>query len=240
VKPATAAAGAAALTAGAAFVHFVPGVVFWRAARWRLLPRLSGVGRPEHVALTFDDGPDPASTPLFLDTLDILGWKATFFCLGEQARRSPSLVRELVGRGHEVGVHGDSHKSQLLRSAPAVIKDVARARACLEDITGRAVGWFRPPYGAVSLSTLAAARTNDLRLVLWTTWGRDWEERATGETVAATLRKTFVPGATVLLHDSDLTSAPGSWQATLDALPLAAGDWRSRRLTVGTLGEHFG
>jgi peptidoglycan/xylan/chitin deacetylase (PgdA/CDA1 family) len=239
VRAATAARGAAALTAGAAFVHFVPGVVFWRSARWRFLPRLSGVGRPEHVALTFDDGPDPASTPLFLDTLDLLGWKATFFCLGEQARRSPSLVCELVARGHEVGVHGDSHKSHLLRSAPAVVRDVARARACLEDITGRPVEWFRPPYGGVSLSTLAAARKNGLRLVLWTTWGRDWEDGATAETVAATLRKTFVPGATVLLHDSDVTSAKRSWQATLGSLPLAAGEWRSRRLTVGTLGEHF-
>lgn len=230
---------AAAAAGAGAFVHFLPGIVFWRSARCRLLPGLSGVGRPDHVALTFDDGPDPVSTPLVLDALDAFGWRATFFCLGEQARRSPELVRELVGRGHEVGVHGDSHRSHLRRSPRAVVADVARARSRLEDLTGHPVVWFRPPYGAVSLSTLAAARVNRLRLVLWTTWGRDWLGDATGESVAANLRRTFVEGPTVLLHDSDVTSSPQSWKATLDALPIAASDWRARRLRVGPLGDHF-
>lgn len=234
----TAAIAVGAVGAGAV-VHLLPGVVAWRRARCRLLPALSGVGRPDHVALTFDDGPDPRSTPLVLDTLETFGWRATFFCLGSQARKAPGLIGELVARGHEIGVHGDTHRSQLLRPAPSVIADVRDARALLEDVSGRAVEWFRPPYGGVSTASLLAARRNGLRMVLWTTWGKDWKAGSTGESVAGHVRRTFVPGATVLLHDSDVTSTPGSWRATLDALPLLAGDWHGRGFEVGPLAEHF-
>jgi peptidoglycan/xylan/chitin deacetylase (PgdA/CDA1 family) len=239
ITPGWAAAAAAGTLGAGAFLHLVPGVVAWRSARVRLLPGLSGVGRPDHVALTFDDGPDPVSTPLVLDTLDAFGWRATFFCLGSQARRAPRLVGQLVSRGHEIGVHGDSHESHLRRSAPAVVRDVRAARVLLEDLSGRPVEWFRPPYGGVSAASLVAARRTGLRMVLWTTWGLDWRADATAVSVAANVRRTFVPGATVLLHDSDVTSTPDSWKATIDALPLLAGDWHERGLDVGPLGEHF-
>lgn len=233
------ATGVAGGMGAAAVVHLVPGLVFWRSARTRLLPRLSGVGRAGHVALTFDDGPDPVATPLVLDALDDLGWKATFFCLGSQARRSPGMIAELVGRGHEIGVHGDVHRSHLLRTAPDVVKDVAAARATLEELSGRTVQWFRPPYGGVSMSSLAAARANRLRMILWTTWGIDWRSDSTPATVVGNVERTFVPGGTVLLHDSDVTAAPQSWKATLDALPVLAEEWEARGLRVGPLREHF-
>ncbi len=233
------AVGTAAAAAAGAAAHLVPGVVAWRAARCRLLPGLSGVGRADHVALTFDDGPDRVSTPTVLDTLDTFGWRATFFCLGSQARRAPELIGELVARGHEIGVHGDSHRSHLRRAAPGVVRDVRQARALLEDLSGHPVTWFRPPYGAVSAASLVAARRTGLRLVLWTTWGQDWRPDADGVSVARHVHRTFVPGATVLLHDSDVTSSPQSWKATRDALPLLAGDWHDRGLDIGPLREHF-
>lgn len=230
---------ALALAGLGAASHAAPGAVAWRSARCRLLPGLSGVGRPGHVALTFDDGPDPVSTPLVLDILDVWGWKATFFCLGEQARRHPGVLADVVARGHEVGVHGEQHRSHLRRAAPGVVRDLRSARACLEDITGTPVTWFRPPYGAVAAPTLVAARVTGLRLVLWTTWGMDWKPDASGASVAANVARTFVPGATVLLHDSDLTSAPRSWKATVDALPILAGRWQAEGLEVGPLSDHF-
>ena len=232
---------ALAVTGGAgaaAFVHLVPGVVAWRAARCRVLPRLSGVGSPGHVALTFDDGPDPESTPKILEVLHRLGWQATFFCLGSQVRRSPGLAEELVARGHEVAVHGDDHRSHLLRSPAATVADVIKARDCIEEVTGTTMRWFRPPYGGVALPSLLAARRSRLQMVLWTTWGVDWREDSTGETVARNVDRTFHPGATVLLHDSDITSAPGSWRSAVDALPRLAEKWADAGLEVGTLSDH--
>lgn len=224
--------------AAGTFVHMVPGVVVWRSARCRVLPRLSGVGHADHVALTFDDGPDPASTPRILDALDGLGWHATFFCLGNQVRRAPGLARELVERGHEVAVHGDDHRSHLLRSPWATVADVSRARDCIEEVTGSGVRWFRPPYGGVALPSWLAGRKTGLQMVLWTTWGIDWREDSTGESVAANVERTFHRGATVLLHDSDITSAPQSWRSTLDALPRLADRWAEAGLVVGPLRDH--
>jgi peptidoglycan/xylan/chitin deacetylase (PgdA/CDA1 family) len=221
-----------------AVAHLLPGVVAWRSMRCRLLPQLSGVGDPGHVAITFDDGPDPKATPPILDALDTLGWRATFFCLGSQVRRSPDLTRELVRRGHEVAAHGDSHRSHLRRPYTSTVPDLLQARDTIEEVAGVAVRWFRPPYGAVSAATLVAARRAGLRLVLWTTWGLDWQPRATGRTVAANVARTFRPGATVLLHDSDITSIPGTWRSALSALPILGQLWAAAGLEVGTLGDH--
>ena len=236
-RPGVGVAAATGLAAGVV-AHLLPGVVAWRSMRCRLLPQLSGVGDSGHVAITFDDGPDPVATPAILDALDSLGWRATFFCLGSQVRRSPDLTGELVRRGHEVAVHGDSHRSHLRRPFTSTVPDLLRARDTIEEAAGVPVRWFRPPYGAVSSATLVAARKAGLRLVLWTTWGLDWRPRATGRTVAANVARTFRPGATVLLHDSDITSIPGTWRSALSALPILGQQWAAAGLQVGTLGAH--
>lgn len=229
---ALAAVGVGALT------HVLPGATAWRSMRCRILPGLSGVGRDDHVALTFDDGPDPVSTPSFLDALDTLGWKATFFCLGQQVRRDPDLTREVLARGHELGVHGDAHTSHLRRPATWTVPDLLRARDLVAETTGIEPRWFRPPYGALAASSLVAARQARLRTVLWTSWGRDWRPEATATTVVADVERTWHRGATVLLHDSDITSAPGAWHAALDALGPLSDRWAGRGLTVGPLGDH--
>src|SRR5262249_33711165 len=94
-------AGAAAATAAG---RRAPTVGSFRPVATRLTPALAGMGREGHVALTFDDGPDPASTPRILEALDGLGWTATFFMLGEMVRRAPSLAGEVAAAGHEVAV----------------------------------------------------------------------------------------------------------------------------------------
>lgn len=221
-----------------AALHLAPGVVTWRQGRCVLLPRLAGVGALDHVALSFDDGPDQRSTPAILDVLDRLGWKATFFCLGTEARRWPALTRQLVERGHEIGVHGDRHVSHQRRPPTWTVPDLLRARDTLEELSGEKTKWFRPPYGALSASSLIASHQAGLRPVLWTTWGKDWRPGATGSEVAAEVDRTFWPGSTVLLHDSDVTSAPDSWRSTLAALPILAETWSRAGLRVGPLRDH--
>jgi peptidoglycan/xylan/chitin deacetylase (PgdA/CDA1 family) len=230
--------GSGALAAGMAIGHFIPAVACWRTFRCWALPKLSGVGDAGHVALTFDDGPDPLSTPAFLDQLDRLGWRATFFLLGSMVRRSPALTAELAVRGHEIGVHGDEHVSHLHLTPAAIRSDVARARDSIAEVTGVAPTWFRPPYGALSGGSLSAARHLGLQPVLWTTWGRDWRAGATPSSVVADVAGGLLPGATVLLHDSDCTSAPESWRATLGALPGMAELFDREGLSVGPLADH--
>jgi peptidoglycan/xylan/chitin deacetylase (PgdA/CDA1 family) len=221
-----------------ALAQLLPAASSARRARVRWFPSLAGVGAAGHVALTFDDGPDPASTPAFLDALDDLGWRATFFMLGRMAAAHPELAAEVSRRGHEVAVHGYSHSNHLFRGPAWARRDVLAARDLLGEVTGAPMGWLRPPYGALAASTLSAARAAGLRPMLWTTWGRDWREEATPESIVADVTATLVPGATVLLHDSDCTSARDSWKNTLAALPGLAERWAAGGLEVGPLREH--
>jgi peptidoglycan/xylan/chitin deacetylase (PgdA/CDA1 family) len=235
-------AGAAGVATGAALTiglaHALPSVTSWRGLRMLATPALAGVGAPGHVALTFDDGPDPASTPAFLDALDTLGWRATFFLLGTMTRRAPSLAAELIAAGHEVGVHGDVHDSMLGRTPARARDDIRRGLETVAEASGSRPRWFRPPYGVLSTGALLAARQAGLRTVLWTAWGRDWRAEATPLTVVRDVGKGLGPGGTVLLHDSDCTSAPGSWRSALGSLPLLDELFSSRGLTVGPLRDH--
>jgi peptidoglycan/xylan/chitin deacetylase (PgdA/CDA1 family) len=231
-------AAAAALVAAAAG-YTGPALTSWPLLRARLLPRLAGIGQPDHVALTFDDGPDPASTPAFLAELAASGTRATFFLLGSMLMSAPGLGRELVAAGHEVAVHGWEHRYTTFRAPGALYDDVARTRDLIADVTGREPVFFRPPYGVLSTGAVAAARRTGLRPVLWTAWGRDWEECATPDSVLATVGKDLTGGGTVLLHDSDCTSAPLSWRSALGALPRLLEQCAERDLRVGPLAEHF-
>jgi peptidoglycan-N-acetylglucosamine deacetylase len=206
--------------------------------RRRLAPALAGIGDADHVALTFDDGPDPASTPAFLDELARLGWHATFFMLGDMVRTAPGLAAEVAAAGHEVAVHGNEHTSMLGRSPGAAFDDISRSREVIAGATGVTPTWFRPPYGTLSRGALRAARRLDLDTVLWTAWGRDWRPQATPESVANDVGRGHLRGGTVLLHDSDCTSSPGSWHSGLGALPLLAERFELHDLRVGTVGGH--
>ena len=230
---ALAATGAAAAVAVAA-----PSVASIGPARRRLAPRLSGIAAAPHVALTYDDGPDPVSTPLFLDLLDRHRRHATFFLLGEHVARHPALVAEMADRGHELAVHGWDHTCVLAVPPGRLVAELADTVDLLERLGGRRPRWYRPPYGVLSTPALVAARAAGLRPVLWSAWGRDWEARATPRRIVRTVGRTLAPGGTVLLHDTDRTSAPGSWRHTLVASEQLLEAWGRERLPVGPLREH--
>ncbi|MGH9062475.1 MAG: polysaccharide deacetylase family protein [Acidimicrobiales bacterium] len=231
---------AAGVAAGglATLAHAGPAVTWLPPVRRRVAPAWHGLGRPGHVALTFDDGPDPTSTPAFLAALDGLGWRATFFMLGSMAERSPGLAGEVAAAGHEIALHGHEHRNQLARTPAGVAADLARGLDAVASASGHQPVWHRPPYGVVSGPGWRAARELGLRIVLWSAWGRDWRARAMPASVVADVEAGLTPGATILLHDSDCTSAPGAWRSALGALPLLAERLVARGWDVGPLAEH--
>ena len=221
-----------------AAVHAAPAVSTLGPLRNRTMARLSGRGHPDHVALTFDDGPDPCSTPHFLRLLEERRVRATFFLLGDQVRRAPGVAREIAGAGHEIGVHGWSHRPLLLRGPRATHDDLARACEAVATVTGQRPTLFRPPYGVMSTAAHLAARHLGLTPVLWTCWGEDWTARATARSVHRTVVSDLDGGGTVLLHDSDCTSAPGAWRSALGALPLILDTCEHEGYAVGPLRDH--
>ncbi|HEY4428743.1 MAG TPA: polysaccharide deacetylase family protein [Solirubrobacteraceae bacterium] len=222
---------AGALAAGAALAHAFPGLAgAWRALRAPLGIEdrtSSGLG----YALTFDDGPHAQGTPAVLETLDRASVRATFFLVGEQVRRNPALAREVVAAGHTVGLHCDRHRN-LLRLTPwQVREDIARAEDAIGSVTGVAPGLYRPPYGIASASALRIARDRGWRTLLWTQWGRDWEARATAESIRERVTDGARDGSVLLLHDADDYSAEGSWRRTAAALPGVLDTLTGRGLT---------
>jgi peptidoglycan/xylan/chitin deacetylase (PgdA/CDA1 family) len=230
---------ASAGLAGAALaVHAAPALLWIDPVRCRLTPRLAGIGRQGHVALTFDDGPDPASTPAILEALDDLGWQATFFMLGSMVDRHPAVAVEVAEAGHELAVHGYEHRGSLRRTPRAMAEDVRRATDTIASTTGSTPRWFRPPFGEMSAGAIRAARRANLDTVMWSAWGRDWRPEATPDSVLSDIGRGVVTGGTILLHDSDCTSAPNSWRTTLATLPLLAERLANDDLVVGPLSDH--
>lgn len=229
---------AALMLAAAGLVQAAPAVAFLPPVRDRFLPDLAGRGDPGHVALTFDDGPDPRATPHFLRLLDARRVRATFFLVGTQVTRAPWLAREIADAGHEIALHGWEHRC-LLRYGPRRVHDeLARARDVIEQASGQCPQWIRAPYGVFSGPSLVAARRLGLTPVLWTCWGFDWTARATGHSVLRTVLKDLRGGGTVLLHDSDHAASVGSWRATLAALGPLLAECARRGLRVGPLADH--
>jgi len=167
--------------------------------RTRLLGTVVGVRTAAPVAaLTFDDGPDPESTPPLLDLLARHGARATFFLVGRRAARHPGLVARIAAEGHAIGNHSWDHPSLPRLPAAAVADQLRRTRAALGDPRPRLM---RPPYGDQSLASHLAARRLGYRVIAWSVVGADWAGDD-GATIAARVLAGLRPGAIVLLHDS--------------------------------------
>lgn len=181
------------------------------------IPRRLGSARG--IAITFDDGPHPEGTPAVLDALALAGARATFFLVGEQVARFPSLAAEVAAAGHEVAIHGYRHVLLLRRGPSALRDDFLRARDVIASATGVEAALYRPPYGVFSGPALALTRELGWRTLLWSRWGRDWGRRASPAAIAARASRSLAGGDVVLLHDADHYSSVGSWRRTAAALP---------------------
>jgi peptidoglycan/xylan/chitin deacetylase (PgdA/CDA1 family) len=150
------------------------------AAMWpasRLFGRaITAPRRPGELALTFDDGPNPAWTPKLLDTLAAHDTRATFFLVGRYAEAEPELVRRIHAAGHLIGNHSWSHPNLALTAAARVEEELMRTRDTLQQITGAPVRWFRPPFGARRPVVLKIARSLGMAPVLWNAITNDWNE----------------------------------------------------------------
>jgi peptidoglycan/xylan/chitin deacetylase (PgdA/CDA1 family) len=194
---------------GAAALGLVCGGLMY-ASRWptsQMFGRTLVAGNdPDEVALTFDDGPNDSATPELLDVLARHGVRATFFAMGDFARMRPELVRRVVAEGHLLGNHTMTHPTLSLESGVKVWAELAECNAVLEDITGEAVRYFRPPFGARRPMVLRVARELGLTPVMWNVTGYDWDPIGV-DGILANLERGIARnrgrgrGANVLLHD---------------------------------------
>ena len=110
-------------------------------------PTIRLTGDPSAMALTFDDGPNPAVTPALLDLLDRHNARATFFLIGRHVRAFPALAKEIGERGHTVGNHTDTHPALTFLPPRRIADELSRCDDAIEAATGHKPRWMRPPFG---------------------------------------------------------------------------------------------
>jgi peptidoglycan-N-acetylglucosamine deacetylase len=152
------------------------------------------------IALTFDDGPGDATTPI-LDSLERHGAAATFFVLGRHVAGREAVLERMAGLGCEIGNHTFDHPRLSTVPAARVEEELTRASGAIASATGVAPPLMRPPYGDWSPETLEVATRLGLTIVLWSVHTRDWDARPAAEIVDAILAEAR-PGAVVVLHDA--------------------------------------
>jgi peptidoglycan/xylan/chitin deacetylase (PgdA/CDA1 family) len=236
-----------ALTAGAVIAY---GTAHPRAQLFgRTICRTNAARK---LAITFDDGPNPAITPKLLDLLDRYNAKATFFLIGRYVRECPELVQETVARGHLVGNHTELHPNLLWLNPTKVRVELRLCHDAIRGAIGTPPKWFRPPYGMRNPWVIPAARELGYRTVMWTLLPGDWQEKPAEwliqrmQPIADRAKRSAGNGANppagdtgdvLCLHDGAHRELNGDRSRTLAALEHWLPRWRDLDLEFVTIGE---
>jgi peptidoglycan/xylan/chitin deacetylase (PgdA/CDA1 family) len=198
----------------------------------RPLSALPSTGRT--VALTFDDGPNPAATPPILDALAARGVKATFFVLGRHADRWPELVRRMSDEGHTLGNHGYFHRKLHVHGPAYVRRDLTMGVDSIERASAVRPRLFRAPHGFRNPWVSPIAASLGERTVGWSLGV--WDSARPG--VDAIVRRTVDgarPGSILLLHDGDGYDIDGDRMQTAAAVPRIIDELHARNFTFVTV-----
>jgi len=166
------------------------------------------------VAFTFDDGPNPEWTPLFLDVFRKYGAKATFFFIGSHIEQHPELARQTFEEGHELGNHTYSHPFMSKLSKEEQLEQLSRSDELIAGITGRNPSIFRPPFFDVNDDLLEACAERGYSVInALNTDSIDWEDATSAEHILTTSRAHVRNGSIFIYHDGF-----GDRSSTLEAV----------------------
>ncbi len=156
------------------------------------------------VALTFDDGPDPRSTPALLELLRMEKVPAAFFCIGKKVESDPELAARIVREGHLLENHSYAHSNFTnFYSTARLQAELVQTQAVVEKASGVSPKYFRPPVGLSNPGTFRAARNLNLQVIGWTIRSLD-TVIASPDKIVARVKRGLQPGAIILLHDGNI------------------------------------
>jgi len=176
---------------------------------------------PGQMALTYDDGPNDPHTQNLLDLLAEHQAKATFFLIGKYIRQRPDLVRAIRSAGHAIGNHTESHPNLIFTPASRVKEELESCSKALQDATGEATSWFRPPFGGRRPEVLRIARKLGLQPVMWSVTGYDWSAESSRAIINKVVKqvegRSRKRGEIILLHDGSHLSFGADRHFTVEA-----------------------
>ena len=199
-----------------------------------LLPRIHASDAPKYIALTIDDGPSGHFTTELLDGLAERDVKAAFFICGYRVEQFPRITRRIAGDGHEIGVHGDTHRFFSQMSPREVCADLQQAMQKIQDASGQRPTLLRPPGGIFDLEVLRQTVCCDLPVILWSIDVEDWN-RNDSDKIAAEIVEQAKNGDIILLHDTKESSVKAALKI-VDILQARGFEF----VTVSELAEAFG
>ncbi len=188
------------------------------------------------MAITLDDGPNPAVTPGVLKLLERCNAKATFFLIGQRVRAFPGLARRIAESGHAIGNHTDTHPSLVFLPPGRIAEELERCDDAIAAATGKSARWMRPPFGYRSpLLETIVRRRRGAGVAMWNVAAKDWRTHAP-EHVIQRLRRAR-GGDIVLLHDGDHRELEGKRGHVLAALEYWLPRWRDAGIRFVNLDE---
>ncbi len=176
------------------------------------------------IFLTFDDGPVPEVTPYVLEMLDEYGWKATFFCVGENVQKYPELYEEILKRGHKTGIHTYNHLKGYSTSIDNYVENVKKAAELIDSKL------FRPPYGRIRRRQRKELQHMNYEIIMWDLLTQDYDKWQTPENIMQRIKRHSRKGSIVLFHDS--IKARNNMMASL---PRAIEFWNEQGYQSGLL-----
>lgn len=186
------------------------------------------------IALTYDDGPDPRTTPALLDLLDELEVKAAFFCIGLRVREQPDLARQIVERGHLIANHSDRHAwCTPFGLSVHWQRKIEQCQTTIAKTTGVNTRFFRPPMGLTNPHLASALARTEHICIGWSIRSLD-TRGASDDSVAKRVARRLRPGAIVLLHDGGLQP-----QRVLALTRRIVKDARQRGYRIARLDQHL-
>jgi peptidoglycan/xylan/chitin deacetylase (PgdA/CDA1 family) len=239
----------AAMTAGLAGLT-VYGAAYPRAPLFG--PIVCRTNWPNKLAITFDDGPNPAITPKLLDLLEKHNARATFFLIGKFVRECPDLTREILARGHALGNHTETHPNLFLCGPRKTEEELNRCADAIRRAAGVEPRWFRPPFGFRSLWLNGIVKRQGMRTAMWTLIPGDWRAKPTEwlinrmNPIAEHARRKLPPGTgygggltgdILCLHDGYHRRQNGDRAHTVAALEYWLPRWSDLGLEFVTMDE---
>lgn len=199
-------------------------------------PVLRRTDSPSALALTFDDGPNPAGTPALLDLFERYRVRASFFLIGRHVRACPTLAAEVAARGHAIGNHTDTHPNLLWLSAGRIRDELNRCQDAIFRATGRQPLWMRPPYGFRGPQLDPVVRRGGWTgVALWTRIMFDWKPQPADAIIRRLSRARG--GEILLMHDGHHVHGAADRSHVVRALEYWVPRWVDAGLRFVTIDE---
>lgn len=180
---------------------------FWIKTHWSVKKIFSNYiwdvsNTDKKVYLTFDDGPIPEVTEWVLSELKKHKAKATFFCIGDNVKKHPEVLKKVFADGHSVGNHTFNHLNGWKTATEDYIENSILCEKVLDDFDSKSKKLFRPPYGKIKPSQSKILRKLGYKIIMWDVISYDFDTTISKEQCLENVLKNVKTGSIIVFHDS--------------------------------------